>query len=146
MPTWSLWKHFSIGCYMCSNINLSGITGRESRGMQTFLYYLAKILGLRFNFSSVLEIKDHSSRIVRVYIYYILLLKLKIFDIYRMSKKWRSPMTSLIYFHVYVCVYMSVSGRVLAWDEQGLGLDSLALGEGGMVKNKSWKQASCLSG
>lgn len=123
MSIQSLWKHFSIGCYVLQHKFIRH-NHRESKGMQTFLF--TKILGLRFNFSNVLEIKDHLVE-QSVYIYYIQLLKLKMFDIYRMHYKYRSPMIQL---HVSVCVYTSVGGRVFARDEQGPRFDSLALGGG----------------
>lgn len=41
-------------------------------------------------------------------------------------------MIPLVCGHMHVCIYMSVSGRGLAWDEQGLGW--IHWGRG-MVKN-----------
>lgn len=49
-------------------------------------------------------------------------------------------MISPIYRHIYVCIYMSVSGRVLAWDEQGPGLDPLHWKEEGWWKIKERKK------
>lgn len=54
-------------------MNLSGITGKAK---ECRLSYLTKILGLRFNiglrfsFSNVLEIKDHSSGTVSIHLLY----------------------------------------------------------------------------